>query len=128
MRAHRGALGPAPGVVEVVHGAGETGRALAAHPSVDLVCHVGAVATGREIGQACAARGVKALLELGGNDAVIVDAGVDPAWAAGEVATGAFANAGQLCVAAERVTSTATSPRPSSTRSSTGPGPWRSAR
>ena len=32
-----------------------------------------------------------------------MDAGVDPTWAAAQVATGAFANAGQICVAAERV-------------------------
>jgi len=93
----------APGVVELLHGDGRVGRPLAAHPDVDLVCHVGSVATGREIASVAAARGAKALLELGGKDPVIVDAGVDPAWAAREVATGAFANAGQICVAAERV-------------------------
>jgi len=32
-----------------------------------------------------------------------VDAGVDPLWAAGQVAVGAFTNAGQLCTAVERV-------------------------
>ena len=45
----------------------------------------------------------KALLENGGNDALIVDADVDPAWAAAQTALGAFANAGQICVSAERV-------------------------
>jgi acyl-CoA reductase-like NAD-dependent aldehyde dehydrogenase len=91
------------GVLEVLHGAGAVGRALVAEPGVDLVCHVGSVATGRQIAGEAARRGAKALLELGGKDAVIVDAGVDPAWAAAQVATGAFANAGQICVAAERV-------------------------
>lgn len=89
--------------VQVIHGAGETGRALAAHEDVDVVAFVGSVPTGREIAGACAARGAKALLELGGKDPVIVDAGVDPAWAAAQVAVGAFANAGQICVAAERI-------------------------
>ena len=32
-----------------------------------------------------------------------MDDGVDPAWAAGQIATGAFTNAGQLCTAVERV-------------------------
>src|SRR5919206_252471 len=45
----------------------------------------------------------KALLELGGKDPLIVDAGVDPEWAAGQAAAGAFANAGQLCTSVERI-------------------------
>ena len=91
------------GVCEVVHGDARAGRPLADHAGVDLVAFVGSVATGRSIAEACARRGAKALLELGGKDPVIVDAGVDARWAAGQVATGAFANAGQICVAAERV-------------------------
>ena len=43
------------------------------------------------------------MLEGGGKDACLVDAGVDPAWAAQQVALGAFANAGQICVSVERV-------------------------
>jgi succinate-semialdehyde dehydrogenase/glutarate-semialdehyde dehydrogenase len=46
---------------------------------------------------------VKALLENGGNDPLIVDAGVDPRWAAEQTALGAFANSGQICVAVERI-------------------------
>ena len=43
------------------------------------------------------------MLENGGNDPLIVDEGVDPAWAAGQAALGAFANAGQICVSVERI-------------------------
>ncbi|MCW2957385.1 MAG: aldehyde dehydrogenase [Solirubrobacterales bacterium] len=43
------------------------------------------------------------MLELGGKDPLVVDAGVDPAWAAAQAALGAFANAGQLCVSVERI-------------------------
>lgn len=43
------------------------------------------------------------LLENGGSDPLIVDAGVDPEWAAEQAALGAFANAGQICVAVERL-------------------------
>jgi len=68
-----------------------------------VVAHVGGSATGREIAVACTQRGAKALLENGGNDALIVDADVDPTWAAGPAALGAFANAGQICVSVERV-------------------------
>ncbi len=55
------------------------------------------------IATAAAGTGAKVLLENGGSDPLIVDADVDPSWAAGEAALGAFANAGQICVAVERI-------------------------
>ncbi|MGV0836379.1 aldehyde dehydrogenase family protein [Mycolicibacterium thermoresistibile] len=90
------------GVLEIVDGDGTVGARLAAD-EVDVVAHVGSSATGREIALACAGRGAKAVLENGGNDAAIVDAGVAPRWAAEQVALGAFANAGQICVSVERI-------------------------
>lgn len=91
------------GVLEIVDGDATVGARLAAAQHVDLVAHVGSSVTGRAIARTCAERGAKALLENGGNDALIVDAGVDPAWAAGQAALGAFANAGQICVSVERI-------------------------
>jgi acyl-CoA reductase-like NAD-dependent aldehyde dehydrogenase len=91
------------GTVELLQGDGRTGRPLVAHPDVAAVLHTGAAATGREIAMACAHRGAHAILELGGNDPLIVDDGVDPEWAAEQAASGAFANAGQICVAVERI-------------------------
>lgn len=91
------------GVLEIVDGDGTVGARLAESERVDVVAHVGSSATGREIARACVERGAKALLENGGNDALIVDADVDPRWAAGQAALGAFANAGQICVSVERV-------------------------
>ena len=91
------------GVLQLVHGDARAGRPLAAHPRVDLVIHTGSVQTGREVMEACADRLGKALLELGGKDAMIVDAGVDPEWAAEQAAIGAFANAGQICTSVERI-------------------------
>jgi acyl-CoA reductase-like NAD-dependent aldehyde dehydrogenase len=67
------------------------------------VIHTGSVQTGREVAEACLDRLGKALLELGGKDAMIVDADVDPEWAAEQAAIGAFANAGQLCTSVERI-------------------------
>src|SRR4051812_40785036 len=89
------------GVLELLLGDERAGRPLAAHPQVDLVIHTGSIATGRELAAACAGDLRKALLELGGKDPLIVDAGVDPAWAAAQAAAGAFANAGQLCTSVE---------------------------
>ncbi len=91
------------GVVQLAVGDGSLGAALVAHPEVDVVVHVGSRRTGREVAQACAARGAKAILELGGKDPMIVDAGVDPAWAAEQAALGCFANAGQICTSVERL-------------------------
>ena len=90
-------------VLQVLHGDGRTGAPLAAHPEVDVIYHVGSSVTGRSIAAACARTGAHAVLEGGGKDPCIVDAGVDPAWAAEQVALGAFANAGQICVSVERV-------------------------
>ncbi len=91
------------GVLEIIDGDATVGAQLTTAEQVDVVAHVGSSATGRQIGRACADRGAKALLENGGNDALIVDAGVDPRWAAGQAALGAFANAGQICVSVERI-------------------------
>ncbi len=91
------------GVLETVQGDGAVGAALAARSDVDVVAHVGSTATGRSIARSTAATGVKALLENGGNDALVIDAGVDPGWAAEQAALGAFANSGQICVSVERI-------------------------
>ncbi|MEU8239577.1 aldehyde dehydrogenase family protein [Actinoplanes missouriensis] len=90
------------GVLGLLAGDGPVGAALAAS-EVDVVAHVGSTATGRAIAAACARTGAKALLENGGSDPLIVDSGVDPVWAAQQAALGAFANAGQICVAVERI-------------------------
>jgi succinate-semialdehyde dehydrogenase/glutarate-semialdehyde dehydrogenase len=91
------------GVLEVVPGDAEVGRALAADPRIAVVAHVGSSAAGAFIRAACAARGAKAITENGGKDPIVVDAGVDPGWAASQIAIGAFTNAGQLCTSVERV-------------------------
>src|SRR3954453_13933093 len=92
-----------PGVLELLLGDERAGRPLAAHPEVDLVVHTGSIATGRELAAVTARDLRKALLELGGKDPLVVDAGIDPAWAAAQAAAGAFANAGQLCTSVERI-------------------------
>ena len=90
------------GVLEILDGDGSVGAQLAG-ANVDVVAHVGSTATGRAIALSCARTGAKAVLENGGNDPLIVDEGVDPAWAAAQAALGAFANAGQICVSVERI-------------------------
>jgi succinate-semialdehyde dehydrogenase/glutarate-semialdehyde dehydrogenase len=92
-----------PGVFTVLEGDGEVGAALTRDPRVDVVAHIGSTATGRAIAAAVGERGGRVLLENGGKDPIVVDAGVDPKWAAGQIAIGAFTNTGQLCTSVERV-------------------------
>lgn len=91
------------GVLNLVTGDAETGAALAGHPGLDVVAHVGSTATGRRITGLAAGSGARVLLENGGSDPLLVDAGVDPAWAAEQAAVGCFANSGQICTSVERV-------------------------
>ncbi len=112
-------------MLEILDGDGSVGARSPA-PDVDLVAHVGITATGRAIALAGARTGAKAVLENGGNDPLIVDADVDPAWAAEQAALGAFANAGQICVSVERIYCHAASPTRSSPRWPRRPRPGRS--
>jgi len=91
------------GVLNLVLGDARAGRPLAASSDVDLILHIGSSATGRELAQVAAQTEAHAVLEGGGKDPLVVDAGVDPIWAAGQAALGAFANTGQICVSVERI-------------------------
>ncbi|NKX50036.1 aldehyde dehydrogenase, partial [Arthrobacter deserti] len=98
------ALAPAfpPGVLATLTGGPEVGRQLAA-AAVDVVAHVGSSATGSSIAQAALSTGAHVIRENGGNDPLLADEGVDPAWAAGQAATGAFSNSGQICTPVGRI-------------------------
>ena len=91
------------GVLNLLLGDARAGRPLVAHEDVDLVLFTGSVASGRGILETTGRQLKKAVVELGGKDPMIVDAGVDPAWASGEATTGSFANAGQICTSVERI-------------------------
>jgi len=98
-------LGPVfpPNVLSTVSGGPATGVALTGHPDVDVVAHVGSTASGKAISRKAAAMGAHVIRENGGKDALLVDAGVDVAWAADQAALGAFANSGQICTSVERI-------------------------
>jgi acyl-CoA reductase-like NAD-dependent aldehyde dehydrogenase len=89
-------------VLQVVTGAGETGAALCAS-GVDKLAFTGSARTGRRVMAACAERLTPVLLELGGNDAMIVDEDADLDAAANAAVWGALQNAGQACISVERV-------------------------
>lgn len=91
------------GVVVGVDGDAATGELLLAQDGIDVYAHVGSTATGDRLSEVAARTRAHVIRENGGNDPVIVDAGVDPTWAAAQVALGAFANTGQICTSVERV-------------------------
>lgn len=91
------------GVLVTVTGGPETGRLLTALPDVDMFAHVGSTATGNAIARAAVETGAHVIRENGGNDALVIDDDVDPAWAAEQAAIGAFTNAGQICTSVERI-------------------------
>ncbi|RSN71592.1 aldehyde dehydrogenase family protein [Actinomadura sp. WAC 06369] len=92
-----------PGVVNIVTGAGETGRALVAHGDVDKVAFTGSTEVGKEIARTVAGTRKKLTLELGGKAANIVyaDAALDQAVEG--VVNGIFFNQGHVCCAGSRL-------------------------
>lgn len=93
---------PQQPVAQLLTGAGETGAALCA-AGVDKIAFTGSGATGRKVLKECAEALVPVTVELGGKDAVLVDAGADLERAADAVTFGAYHNAGQTCAGVERV-------------------------
>ncbi|MGW7194740.1 aminobutyraldehyde dehydrogenase [Streptomyces chryseus] len=92
-----------PGVLNVVCGDRDTGRALVAHPATRLIAVTGSVRAGREIATAAAAGLKRVHLELGGNAPVLVHDDADVESAAARLAAVAYYNAGQDCTAPTRL-------------------------
>ncbi len=88
--------------VRVVHGDGKVGAALT-QAGPDFIFLTGSTATGRKIMQTAAETLTPLALELGGKDAMLVLEDADLASAARWGVWGAFFNAGQTCMAVERV-------------------------
>jgi betaine-aldehyde dehydrogenase len=92
-----------PGVLNVVCGDADTGRALVAHDIPQMVSITGSVRAGIQVAQAAAAGLKRVHLELGGKAPVIVFDDADVAQAAVGIAGAGYFNAGQDCTAATRV-------------------------
>jgi putative phosphonoacetaldehyde dehydrogenase len=72
-----------------------------AHEAVEVISFTGSVKVGREIAGRLGYR--RAILELGGNDALLVLADADLDEASDLAVRGAFANSGQRCTAVKRI-------------------------
>ncbi|MCK9216008.1 MAG: aldehyde dehydrogenase family protein [Rhodoferax sp.] len=88
---------------QLLLGHADVGQALVDHPRVALVSATGSTRMGRAVGQAVAARFGRSLLELGGNNAIIVAPSADLDLAVRAVAFAAAGTAGQRCTTARRL-------------------------
>ncbi len=90
------------GVLQIIHGDGEQGKALV-ESDVNLIAFTGSMEAGKDI-MARAAGGLKRLvMELGGNDPMIVLEDADIQAAARFAVASSFENAGQMCTSTERI-------------------------
>src|SRR5687767_1640339 len=92
-----------PEVIQLVHGGGDTGRALVEHPGVPVISFTGSTATGSAIGEACGRTHKRLSLEMGGKNAMIVMDDADLDLALEGVLWGAFGTTGQRCTATSRL-------------------------
>ncbi|MGP3562170.1 aldehyde dehydrogenase family protein [Geobacillus sp. BK01] len=91
------------GVVNVLPGLDEAGKALVRHPGVPKIAFTGETATGRHILQAAAPYIKRVTLELGGKSPNIIFADADLEQAAKSALFGVFYNSGQVCQAGSRI-------------------------
>jgi betaine-aldehyde dehydrogenase len=92
-----------PGVLNVICGDRDTGRALVEHPTPQLVAITGSVRAGMEVAGSAAKDVKRVHLELGGKAPVVVFDDADLEAAASGIAEAGYFNAGQDCTAATRV-------------------------
>jgi aldehyde dehydrogenase (NAD+) len=91
------------GLAELIIGRRETGEALVDDPRVPLVSATGSTAMGRAVGPRLARRFARSLLELGGNNAMIVAPSADLDLAVRAILFAAVGTAGQRCTTLRRL-------------------------
>ena len=97
-------FGDAPaGLSQVVQGGRETGEALVDDKRVALVSATGSTAMGRIVAPRVAARFGRTLLELGGNNGMVVAPSADLALAERAITFAAVGTAGQRCTTLRRL-------------------------
>ncbi len=90
------------GVANLVLGAGVAGRALASHPGLDKLAFTGSTSTGAAISRSVA-KAMPLSMELGGSCPQLVTASADVDDAVAGCLRRGFRNAGQICIAINRV-------------------------
>ena len=92
-----------PGLSTVLQGDASVGQALAADPRVALVSATGSTRMGRAVAPVVAARFGRLLLELGGNNAMVVAPSADLDLALRAIVFSAVGTAGQRCTTLRRL-------------------------
>jgi len=88
---------------QLLNGGAAVGEAMVDHPQVALISATGSTRMGRAVGPRVAARFGRCLLELGGNNAIIVTPSADLDLAVRGILFGAYGTAGQRCTTTRRV-------------------------
>lgn len=91
------------GIFTLINGDAEIGKQLANDKRIALLSATGSTAMGMSVGKAVAARLGRSLLELGGNNAVIISENADLGMALRAVVFGAVGTAGQRCTTTRRL-------------------------
>ena len=91
------------GVINLIQGAGEAGRALVSHEDVDAITFTGSSETGSKIGEVCGRMHKRFSMEMGGKNPQIVMDDADLDLAVEGVLWGAFGTTGQRCTATSRL-------------------------
>jgi aldehyde dehydrogenase (NAD+) len=91
------------GVINIVTGAGEVGRAMVQHPGIDKIAFTGSTEVGKEIMRSGADTLKRITLELGGKSPNIVFADSDIESAVKGALTGIFYGKGEVCNAGSRL-------------------------
>jgi benzaldehyde dehydrogenase (NAD) len=90
------------GVLHVLPGGAEVGKALVSDPNIRMISFTGSTAAGRQVGET-AGRGLKrTILEMGGNCPLVVLDDADIEAASSNGAWGSFLFQGQICIAVSR--------------------------
>mmetsp|Transcript_17904 Transcript_17904/g.33191 ORF Transcript_17904/g.33191 Transcript_17904/m.33191 type:complete len:344 (-) Transcript_17904:354-1385(-) len=90
-------------VLQIVHGDGQVGTYLVESPNVNMIAFTGSQAAGRDIMSRAGKTLKRLVMELGGNDPLIVMKDADLDKAARFAIGGGFENSGQMCTSVERV-------------------------
>ena len=91
------------GVLNIVHGDGKVGNDLVESADINLVAFTGSLAVGKQIMKTASVNLKRLVMELGGNDPMIVLNDADINNAAYFAVASSFENSGQMCTSTERI-------------------------
>jgi acyl-CoA reductase-like NAD-dependent aldehyde dehydrogenase len=89
-------------VVQIIHGDGEQGKILV-ESNINIIGFTGSQAAGKDIMARASSSLKRLVMELGGNDPMIVMKDANLQAAAGFAVASSFENAGQMCISTERI-------------------------